>query len=204
MGLQEYRETKREAGKDQEIESGEQQTSINVLFVSASGTMYSRVQLLSEFPMLRHDMPFLRRISLTSVFGSALMFCYVVGLIFGNGLHLHESLTHGHDGAGSHSHAWSVHVHSSEIGLSALSLAGIGNPDHDHDVASVALLAVPASVSTPKLSNLNQVRAPACIQPPPTPDFLLPLLFAVPRETSPPLFAITDRPVSGRSPPFFS
>ena len=134
-----------------------------------------------------------------------LLSSYFIGLTFGNGLHLHESLTHEHDGASSHEHSWAAHVHETAITPSATPVdeeISAQKTAHDHAVPVVHIVAVPASSSTPTNSVLNVFAGPGDVVESSLPFFSISLL--LPRETSPPLPAQTHFSNLGRSPPIFS
>lgn len=145
------------------------------------------------------------RISPSPIFKSVLVLSYAIGLICGDGLHLHESLSHKHDGENHHAHSWTAHVHPVTVVPAAHhDRQSILDPDHDHDIQVVHFVAVPPSTSRAQHLIQGFVVSPADLVKPFFSNVPTSFLFVLPHETSPPLLAQTDHPDSGRSPPAFS
>lgn len=146
-------------------------------------------------------------ISRTFLLAVTLLFSYLIGLIFGGGLHLHESLTHEHAAAYSHEHSWAAHVHETAIVPLATDVSQEISPqktDHDHVVPVVHLVAVPVSASTATNSPLAMFASLLDVVESSFPHLSISLLFVLPRDTSPPLLAQAGFSDAGRSPPAFS
>lgn len=126
-----------------------------------------------------------------------IFFAYVLGFLFGGGLHLHSSIHHEDETEGDHDHPISAHAHEADAhpssGHEALSI-----PDHGHGVPLLRLVAIrphslPTVVIQPEQDPAGEGSAAITSQP-------SPILFIQP-ESSPPLRRLTTQSSSGRSPP---
>ena len=153
----------------------------------------SKVRMRAELLILR-----------AAVLASVLVVVYAIGLVSGNGLHLHGSLGHEHDGSRAHSHSWTAHVHESTIAsYRCADDAGISREEsnHDHRVPLIHIIAVPASPSPVEQivasDNPSSFDLTAAFGSP----FPVPSPWVYPREASPPFNDWPQSPNSGRSPP---
>ena len=141
---------------------------------------------------------------LLSTLKAVLPLTYLIGVVFGGGLHLHESLSHQHEGTHLHTHSYVAHVHNAAVfrfpALNGETISPVEN-EHQHPVPLVQLIAVPASTSTITKSIQHNVTCPVDLPQTGFPDLFVPILFAFPHETSPPLHSLTGFSDSGRSPP---
>lgn len=133
-----------------------------------------------------------------------LLVSYMMALAFGNGLHVHESLRHEHDGTDSHTHSWTAHVHQSMVtpsGTAKSQIRSTQEQDHLHPVPVVQLIAGSAPTSSQKHPSQRIVVASVGVERISTFFPLFSFLFLFPRETLPPLSSWTGLLDSGRAPP---
>jgi hypothetical protein len=136
---------------------------------------------------------------LSSTLAAFLLISYLIGVMFGSGLHVHGSLSHDHEDRHLHTHAFAAHVHDTDIvpppdshGESLIEI------EHLHSVHVLHLIAVSGSKITP--TKHHRQSTVCAVDPPPVLSYYpsVSILFISPPETSP---AIRSMSYSGRSPP---
>ncbi len=134
----------------------------------------------------------------------AVLVVYLTGVMFGGGLHLHESLSHEHESDLLHTHTWVAHFHNTTVfpfsGLKSESVAPVED-EHQHPVSLVQLIAVPASNLAPAKSSQHNISCSIDLPRAYSTNPSISILFVYPHETSPPLRSLAGSSDSGRSPP---
>jgi hypothetical protein len=136
---------------------------------------------------------------LSSALAAFLLISYLIGVMFGSGLHVHGSLSHDHEDRHRHTHAFATHVHDTEIvphpdshGESLIEI------EHLHSVHVLHLIAVTVSNITTTKQHRETTVCTVVLPPVLSYYSSVSILFISPPEPLPPIRFISH---SGLSPP---
>jgi hypothetical protein len=136
---------------------------------------------------------------LSSALAVFLLISYLIGMIFGSGLHVHGLLHHDQEDPHLHTRALAAHVHDTDfISFPGSHSVSLLEDEHHHPVHVLHIIAVSASKTTP----MKPYRHSSVCADDPSPVLSyypsVSTLYICPRETSSTIRSISH---SGRSPP---